>query len=151
MKIKSQYYKETEYLLYNYKMFEISIKNMEREIEHLKKEDGTTAIEYDGVKTSPTYKFSSMTEDTALSITERIDYLEHSIRRIRNKLESIDKAISGLTDVEQDIIKGRYINGHQWYVIAYKARYSERHCKRIRTNAIIKIAIGLYGDKVIEK
>lgn len=150
MKIKSQYYKETEYLLYNYKMFEISIKNMEREIEHLKKEDGSMGIRYDGIKISPTYKFQSIIEDTVLSVTEKIDYLEHSIRRIKNKLKSIDKALEGLTEVERNIIKGRYIEGQQWYVVAYKVKYSERHCKRIRTNAIIKIAIALFGDKIIE-
>lgn len=150
IKIKNKYYKEMEYLLYNYRMFEISIQNMQSEIDFLKKEDGTTAISYDGVKTSPTFKFSSITENTALSVSEKIDYLEHSIKRIRSKLESIDRAIDGLTDIEKEIIKGRYINGQQWYVVAYKVKYSERHCKRIRTNAIIKIAIALFGDKIIE-
>ncbi|MGJ0848168.1 hypothetical protein ACR77J_15870 [Tissierella praeacuta] len=140
------YYKETEYLLYNYKMFQISIKNMQNEIESLEKEDGTSAINYSGVQTSPTNKFSSSTESTALSISERIDYLEHSIKRTKSKLDRIDKAIEGLTEKEKDIITKKYIEGKQWYVVAYNVSYSERQCRNIRTKAIKKIAIGIFGE-----
>jgi len=69
MKVKSKYYKETEYLLYSYKMFKISIENMKEEIEYLESEDGMTGISYDGISTSPTHKFSSITENTVLSTT----------------------------------------------------------------------------------
>lgn len=144
------YYKETEYLLYNYKMFEISIKNMQNEIENLKKEDGASAINYSGIQTSPTNKFSSSTENTALSISERIDYLEHSIKRMKNRLESINEALEGLTEIERDIITKRYIEGSQWYVIAYHVKYTERWCKQLRSKAIKKLIIGIFGDKAIE-
>lgn len=152
MKIKNKCYKETEYLLYSYKMFKISIENMKNEIEYIKnEEDGLTAINYDGINTSPTNKFSSSTEDTALSVSEKICYLEHSIRRIESKLERIDRALEGLTEIERQVIKQRYIEGLQWWQVGYQVKYSERHCKRIRTGAIEKIAIGINGDKAIEK
>lgn len=151
MKIKNKYYKQTENLLYNYKMFQISIENMRNEIEELKKEDGLGAINYDTEPISPTFKFSSTTEDVAISISEKIDYLEHSIRRMESKIQAIDKAIEGLNEEEKCIISNRYIDGQQWYIVAYKVGYSERHSKRIRTDAIIKIAIGLNGDRIIEQ
>ena len=151
MKVKSKYYKETEYLLYSYKMFKISIENMKEEIEYLESEDGMTGISYDGISTSPTHKFSSITENTVLSTSEKIHYLEHSIRRIESRLEGVDRALEGLTDIERQVIEERYIEGLQWWQVGYKAKYSERHCKRIRTNAIEKIVIGLNGDKAIEK
>lgn len=149
MKIKDKYYKETEYLLYNYKMFQISIENMQQEIELLKEEDGTAAITYDGIKTSPTFKFQSSTEDTALSVMEKIDYLEHSIRRIQNRLESIDRALEGLGVIERAIINKRYFEGKQWYEIAYKVSYNERWVKELRRRSINKIAIGLFGDTAL--
>lgn len=152
MEIKRKYYKETEYLLYSYKMFKISIENMRNEIEFLEnEEDGMTGINYDGISTSPTHKFSSITEDAALSKSEKIDYLEHSIRRIESTLEGIDRALEGLSDIERNVIVERYIEGLQWWQVGYKVKYSERHCKRIRTDAINKLAIGLNGDKAIEK
>lgn len=150
-KIIDKYYKETEYLLYNYKMFEISIKNMQQEIEFLKSEDGGRGIAYDSIPISPTNKFSSSTEDIALSVTEKIDYLEHSIRRMNAKLESIDKAMEGLTEAEKDIIRKKYMLGKQWYVIAYEVSYNERWCKELRKRAISKMTIGIFGDTALLK
>lgn len=147
MEITSKYYKQTEYLLYKYKMFKISIENMNKEIEFIRREDGSRGIGYDGISSSPTNQFSSATEDTALSNIEKIDYLEHSIRRIGNKIERIDRTLEGLTEEEKKIISGRYIEGHQWYIVAYEVGYSERHCKRLRNEAIEKIIIGLHGGK----
>ena len=64
---------------------------MKDEIKYLESEDGMTGINYDGISTSPTHKFSSIIEDTLLSTSEKVDYLEHSIKRIENTLESIDR------------------------------------------------------------
>lgn len=146
MKIIEKYYKETEYLLYNYKMFEISINNMEMEIDYLKKEDGSKGLSYDSIPTSKTYKINSSTEDTALSITEKIDYIEHSIKRMQSKIDSLNKALKGLSDVEKDVITKKYISGKQWFVVAYEVNFCERQCRNIRTDAIKKIALGMYGD-----
>lgn len=146
MKIKDRYYKETEYLLYNYKMFEIAIENMEKEIKLIESNDGIAGISYNGVNISPTHKFFSDTEDTALANSEKIHYLEHSIQAIKSKLESINRALKGLTEVERQIIHEKYIEGKQWYIVAYNASYSERHCRNLRRNAIEKIAIGIFGE-----
>lgn len=153
MKIIDKYYKETEHLLYNYRMFEISIKNMQDEIEYLKKEDDVRSvggIRYDDFKPGPTFKITSSVEDVSLSITETIGYLEHIIKRIKSKLESVDRALEGLTDIERKIVSKRYIQGKQWYVVAYEVSYSERWCKQLRTEAIKKLAIGIFGDAAIE-
>lgn len=139
------YYKETEYLLYNYKMFKINIKNMESEIEYLKKDDGMTGINYDGISTSSTNMINSITENTALSISEKIHFLERRICKENMTLEKIDRAIKGLTETERIIIEQRYIEGKQWWQVAYKANYGERHCKRLRSEAIGKMVIGIFG------
>ncbi|MCQ4921873.1 hypothetical protein NE686_02135 [Tissierella carlieri] len=139
-------YKAVEKLLYNYKMSEISIENMKEEIKRLEREDGLTAINYDSVKISPTFKISSSTESTMLSILEKIDYLRHSIERISEKLESIDRAMEGLNEVERLVIEKRYIEGLQWWQVAHLVKYSEVHSKRIRKKAINKLVVGLYGE-----
>lgn len=146
MKIKNKYYKETEYLLYNYNMFKIAIENMEKQIEYFKKEDGSKGINYNGVSISPTFKFVSDTEDTALSNIEKIQYLEQQIDGIKSKLDRVDRALEGLTRIERQIMQEKYMEGKQWYIVAYNASYSERHCRNLRKNAIEKIAIGIFGD-----
>lgn len=145
MSKEHNYYKETEYLLYNYKMFQISIKNMEQEIEYLKKEDGVSGISYDGINTSPTHKFSSLTEDAALSNREKIHYLERIIEKHRRTIESINRAMEGLSEVERIILEQKYIEGKQWWQVGSVVKYSERHCKRIRTEAVNKLIVGIYG------
>ena len=139
-------YKKAEYLLYNYKMLKISIENLNKEIELIKNNDGVTGINYDTIPTSSTNVISSITENTALSNTEKVDFLEHNIKRIENKVERIERAMQGLTEVERQIVQSKYIEGKQWYIVAYKVSYSERQCRNIRRTAIEKIALGIFGD-----
>ncbi len=140
-------YKKVEDLLNNYEMLKISIKNKQQEIEYLDKEDGLTGISYDEVSTSPTNKFSSATEDTALSNSEKRHYLEHSIEGIRRQIESIDRAMEGLTELERAVITEKYIEGKQWWQVAHQVKYSERWCKKLRTDAINKLTVGIYGQR----
>lgn len=147
MSKEHNYYKETEYLLYNYKMFQISIENMKRDIELLKEECGVSGVNTEGINTSKTYKVTSIAEETALSNAEKIEYLERSIARVEKKIEKIDRTLEGLTEEEKKILVNRYFEGKQWYVVAYKVGYSERHCKRLRNEAIEKMITGLFGIK----
>ena len=149
MDIKNSYYKSTESLLYNYNMLKVSIENMKLEIEETEKNDGTTGIKYDGVQTSPTFKFSSQTEDTSIRNIETIDLLKKRIEITENKIERVDNAIEALNGTEKDVIIKRYLEGKQWYIVAYEVNYNERWCKELRKRAIEKIAIGLYGYRAL--
>lgn len=119
---------------------------MKKDIELLKEECGVGSIETDSISTSKTYKISSISEDTALSNVEKIEYLERSITKLENRLKRIDRTLEGLTEEERSILTSRYIEGKQWWVVAYKIGYSERHCKRLRTEAIEKMVIGIFGE-----
>lgn len=127
-------------------MFEVSIENMQQEIELYGEEDGTSGITYDGITTSPTHKFQSLTEDTALSAMEKIDYLEHSIRRAESKIESIDRALEALNEREKQVIESKYFKSKQWWQVASEVGYSERTCRNVRRIAIGKIAVGIHGE-----
>ncbi|NLY46846.1 MAG: hypothetical protein GX053_12795 [Tissierella sp.] len=141
------YYKKTEYLLYNYKMIEISIENMEQEIEYLKNNDGTSGLSYDGISTSPTNKTSNPTENVALSNSEKIHYLEHNIRKNKRLLDSVNRALEGLTNTERIILQQKYIEGKQWWQVSAMAGYSESWSKSVRKEAINKLIIGMYGER----
>ena len=150
MKIKDKYYKSVEKLLYNYNMLKINIEITGKQLEELKEEDGVTAINYDGVSVSDTNKFHSQTEDTAVRNIEVEELLKKRKEKLQSKLDILDKLTEGLNEVEREIIRMYYIEGKQWWQIAYEVKYSERHCRRIRTEAICKLAVGLYGEEVIE-
>lgn len=141
-------YKETEYLLYNYKMILISIENLKEDIELLKEECGVGSIDTEKENLSKTYKFSSVVENTALSTMEQIEYLEMSIRKMEGQIEGVDKALRGLSEEERIILVEKYIEGRQWWQVASKVRYSERWCKSLRTDAIKKMALGIFGERL---
>ena len=140
-------YKKVEELLYNYKMLKISIENMKEDIEYLDKEDGLKGISYDGTSTSKTNDTSDIVADVVLSKSEKRHYLEHQIECNQREIDSIDRAMEGLTDIERKIITEKYINSNQWWQVASKVCYSESWCKQLRGKAINKLIIGVYGSK----
>ena len=150
MKIKDKYYKSVEKLLYNYNMLKINIEILNHQLEELKKEEGMKGINYDDVKISKTNKFHSQTEETAINNIELEKLINKKKEKLQSKLDMLDKLTEGLNKVEREIIRMYYIEGKQWWQIAYEVKYSERHCRRIRSEAICKLAVGLYGEEVIE-
>lgn len=150
MKVKDKYYKSVEKLLYNYNMLKINIEILNHQLEELKKEEGMKGVAYDDVKISETNKFHSQTEETAIKNIELEKLINKKKEKLQNKLDTLDKLTEGLNKVEREIIRMYYIEGKQWWQIAYEVKYSERHCRRIRSEAIGKLAVGLYGEEVLE-
>ena len=150
MKIKDKYYKSVEKLLYNYNMLKINIEILNHQLEELKKEEGMKGIDYDDVKISETNKFHSQTEETAINNIGLEELINKKKEKLQSKLDMLDRLTEGLNDIERDIIRMYYIEGKQWWQIAYEVKYSERHCRRIRSEAIGKLAVGLYGEEVLE-
>jgi len=140
------YYALTEKYLYNYIPLKISIENLSKEIEELDYNSvATISYEYIG---SIGYRESNV-ENKVIKIEKKRDKLKDKILDLENKLERIDRAIEGLNEIERYIIEERYFKGKQWWVIAYKLKYSERWCKELRRRAIEKISIGLWGEEAM--
>ncbi|KNF06988.1 DNA-directed RNA polymerase specialized sigma subunit, sigma24 [Gottschalkia purinilytica] len=145
MQIKDSYYKSTEKLLYNYNMLKVSIENMNAEIRELESESGVTSIDYESEKIAPTNKIGNPTEEVAIKNITSIDLLKKRIEKTQDKIDKMDRAIEKLSESEKQIITMRYIDGKQWFEIAYEANYNERWCKELRKRAIKKLTIGVYG------
>ena len=126
-------------------MVKINIQNTQEEIEYLKSNDGMKGLSYDGISTSPTNEKKSSTEIVALSNTEVIHYLEKNIEKSTLKLESIDRALEGLEEVERKVIVEKYINAKQWWQVSNVVYLGERQCRNIRKAAIDKMIVGIFG------
>ena len=144
------YYKATEKFLYNYNSLKASIENMKQEIEEMDYRE-ISAIDYEHEPTSETYAFHSTTEESAVYAADKKSLLEQRIKTTEGKIERIDRAIEALNDTEKQIITERYINGKQWWQVAYSVRINERWCREIRRRAVNKIAIGLFGEEALPK
>lgn len=137
-------YKKVEKMLYEYNMLKISIENMEEEIKFIEEDIGVGGIDYES-PSSNTNKISSTTESTVLGRMEKIEYLEQQIEKHARQIEKINRTIKGLTETQKQVIVERYINGKQWYEVAGVVFRGERQCRTIRTEAINKMIVGIYG------
>lgn len=126
-------------------MLKINIEIADKQLKELKENDGLSGISYDGIQVK-TNKTSDMTLNTAEKNITSEELILKRKEKLQSKLDTIDLLLEGLNEVERIVIQKRYIEGLQWWQVAYSVGYGERHCKRIRTEAINKITIGLYGE-----
>lgn len=138
-------YARVEKLLHNYNMLKVNIANIRREIDFIKNSYGIKGVNYDKVGGSSN-ETSNPTQDAALRKIEEIKKLESDIRKNEVKLDKINKTLEVLTDIEREVLVGKYIESKQWWEVAASVRYSERHCRNIRRRAVLKMAAGIFGD-----
>ena len=145
------YYDQTEKYLLNYFALKISIENMQKQIKEIMVEDGLTAINYDGEKIAETHKTSCPTEKTAIRNIIKSDMLNKRINKNKLTLSRIDDAIKALKGIDQNIIKLRYIEGYQWYIVSSKVSYSQSHCRKKAIDAVYKISVALFGEDALKE
>ena len=148
-KIKSKYYKKLENDLYNYKYLKLSIRNIKHDISDFQSEDGVSAIQFDKIQIASTNAFSSIVENSTISNIEKLDFLEHCMNRAESVINKIDAAMEKLEADEKKVITLYYIDNQQWYKVAYNLHYNERWCREIRSKAMRKIAIAIYGETAV--
>lgn len=127
-------------------MLKINIEIADKQLKELQEEDGLSGISYDGIQTGKTNKTSDMTLNTAEKNITSEELILKRKEKLQNKLDTIDMLLEGLNDIERIVIQKKYIEGLQWWQVAYNVGYGERHCRRIRGEAIQKLILGLYGE-----
>lgn len=136
------YYRATEKYLYNYRALKANIENIKTQIGELDY-NPIQSTSYDHISNGNRRK--STVENTVINLDERRSELNERKRKLRARIERIDRAIEALNGTEKHIIENWYFKGKQWWQIAHEVKYSERHCRRLKTNAVNKISVGLFG------
>ena len=144
MKAKWSDYRNSVYgYLKHYKHFNGQIANLELEAKGIKEElkslyDVNLTVNY-GEHTQGGYNELLPTE----RIVQRKQYLETKLsilnadyQRITNLLNRVDNALLYLGDVEQKILRLKYIKGKRWYDISGETGYSERRCQDIAKRSV---------------
>lgn len=168
-------YKRTEKLLREYNSMQARVKNLEIDIANLAPngvfEEEAETIEGlifgrqgdDGMP--PSGNVGDKTGNVAINWRKEHGTVTHEMWRLfvgdrfnmeqerkltESLLQKIDNAIGSLSDDEQLIIKGFYLENKPWYDVAHEVQYVERHCKRLRTRAIWYMSKSIWGTgKVI--
>lgn len=135
-------YQCTETWLYKLNALKQRIKNLERMYQEEQTRAEGDGIDYSKDKLCQTYKFNSQTENIAMSLAQ----IHMTIESLTNRVKMLEDSMLILNDIEQEILKLKYFDNEPWFNIAYKVQYSEQHSRRIRRNAVNKLAVVLFGE-----
>lgn len=108
---------------------------------------GGDAIAYDKDQLSKTYKFTSDTENKAISLA----ILSTKVNHLENKILVINQGIKQLNDKERKVIELRYMQVNKWdrqltwVQISRKMNYDESWCKELRNRAINSLSVVMFG------
>lgn len=121
--------------------FDIEIRVLKNKIEVLKLDIQGIAggTSYDDLKCT-TNQVSSRVENEVLKRDEKINEYLRSIDRLEQKKRVVDEALMVLDDVENIIIKTRYVDRLSWYDTADKTGYSYTWCMKIKGRAFKKLS-----------
>lgn len=132
-------YRRIEEMLYDYRGNEHEIRDIEIEINKIRNNyNGISGICYEE-KTSSGNDISSIVESEVISKEQKIEKLEKVRMKRRMDSQKVENALELLTDIEREVVVGKYLDRLEWFKIAYKIGYSESWTKSIRRQAVEKL------------
>jgi len=135
-------YKQTERWYYRLNALKTRIENLKQEYAEKEAEAEGKGIDYSEDKLSETYKFHSSTESIGIELAQ----IKMKIEMLQNRVDIMERSLKILNDTEIRIITMKYFENEPWYKIAYELKYNESHCRRIRTHAIEKLKVAIFGE-----
>lgn len=131
--------KQLEEWLRDYNFIKMSIENLKKDYELIK--DVGSGIDISKESTGKTNKFSSEVENIVI----KLNSIENKIKQMETLIKKIDNAIEILNNTEKEIIKNRCIENRYYYQFIHNVCISERTAKRIKSEAIRKMTIAVFG------
>lgn len=146
-----EYIKFTENLLKNYRHIEISIWNLEKQLEEIE-DDFTSlpAIVYDDMKVQKSVSGSPI-EQSALLLIEKKKELEKDIEKNKRLIRSVEIGMNNLSPIHREVLQLFVIEGNDWRYVCDKLNYGERQLREKKNQAVKSIACTLFGGKVFDK
>lgn len=138
-------FKKIEYKLYNLKILDTKIENIDIDINRILNDVRVAGVSYEQ-KSSPTNAFNSSVENEVIKREER--ETEGIIAHLRAKKDYlvaekriIENALKHLSDIELKLVELRYFSRNKmtWLQISLKMGYDESYCKKLRNKIITKL------------
>lgn len=139
--------------LKNYNRFGITIENLkddikckEQEMEH----DVNAPISHYGNAPVGGASELNIVESSAskhIAMRKEIDDTLSAIADIELVMRKIDRAISGLNDIDRRLVEGHYIKSVSWEELGSEMYYSEKWARERAGKAVREIAIMIFGPK----
>ncbi|SHJ64592.1 hypothetical protein SAMN05444401_3559 [Clostridium amylolyticum] len=129
--------------LREYNSYKAGIENLTETLNDLSEEG--LGINYDKDPSGPTNKFNSRVENVVIKI-DKLN-IKHRIKIMTNIVNSVDRALASLTDIQRKIIISRCIEGKYYYQFCYQLCISERTARRIKKEALHQMSIVIFGKE----
>lgn len=144
-KKKNDSFKNTEKLLYNYKILK----------EHVQDEEGYFGMLNKG-KSKSVVVYSSKSGSSNLDEDEAMIKRKESLRRSQNDLKRIEKALDAVRDRKEfKVIELRYFSrndeheAYSWEEITEQLKISDKTARRWKNNIVREISIRIFGSDAI--
>ncbi|MGL4761861.1 MAG: hypothetical protein ACRC6T_11580 [Sarcina sp.] len=128
---------QLRYRLTKYRVNAAKKKALEIKLEEAEQLIGLKAISYDGEGGAS--GISKTTENQSLKLIQAKQELEYTIAHKGIEIAKIENALSVLNPSEKEIIQLKYIENHKWETVYYKANKSDKTCKRLERESLIKM------------
>ena len=144
------YIKETKRILRNYNKMKVAVVNLAEEIEALETELRSESVAIARYGDEPQGGTSEMnaTEAAAnrrIKIRERLAILRQRKDEIERTLRSVDRALECLSDEDERLIRGRYIDGYAWWKVAQELCYTEKWVRDKGCKVLDEVAMMVFG------
>ena len=144
------YIKETKRILRNYNKMKVAVVNLSEEIEALETELRSESVAIARYGDEPQGGTSELnaTEAAAnhrIKTGERLTILRQRKDEIGRMLRSVDRALECLSDEDERLIRGRYIDGYAWWQVAQAVGYTERWAQEKGAAVLHEVAMMLFG------
>lgn len=146
------YIKEAEDYLRNYNDLLSAVDNLEKEIEEINEELACIkSMDYSGM---PHGSGSVLPDDRLVNKLYRKQKAEKELKSTQNAIKRIDEVLEGLSvgegnEKHEKILRLFYLEGARGQALEEVLECSERHAYRLKGIAIRRLAVQLFGIKVI--
>ena len=155
----NDYVSEVRRFLKNYNTFKATVKSLTADIEAqeelLRKADnlGAPIAKYDNMPKGGTGELNTVERQTEdrLRRQERIYKARLNRDELQLKLDQVDRAMGALSYEEQELLRGRYVEGKDWHSLGYENNYSERWAREKAGKALKTLALVICGPKAFPK
>ena len=144
------YIKETKRILRNYNKMTVAVVNLSEEIEALETELRSESVAIARYGDEPQGGTSEMNA-TEAAANRRIKKGEHlaMLRQRKDEIErtlrAVDRAMECLSDEDERLIRGRYIDGYDWWQVAQELCYTEKWMRDKGGKVLVDVAMMMFG------
>ena len=147
------YIKETKRILGQYNKMQVAVQNLAEEIEARTaafQGESVTIARYGNEPTGGTAELTATEAavERRMRAAADIEEMQERKKEIERTLRAVDRALACLSADDEQLVRGRYIDGYAWWQVAREAGYTEKWARDKGGKALRDVALMMFGVSV---